>query len=150
MHNPARNPPLVERIPPIPRRGVTMLELLAAIALFSTVALLVVPVLGRVAAVRDEAAAHSTALREAANVMERVAARSARRELTEPDLNSLALSDTAVDNLTAPQLRVTLGEPEGEPSARQLTVAVSWENEAGQRGTPVTLTRYLYGAGAAP
>jgi prepilin-type N-terminal cleavage/methylation domain-containing protein len=150
MHNLTRKPPVVELSTTIPRRGVTMLELVAAIALFSAVALLVVPVLGRVVAVRDEAAAHETALLEAANLMERLAALSARRQLTETDLDSLALSNAAAGNLVAPQLNLTLGEPEGEPAARRLTVALSWENSAGQRGTPVTLTRYLHGAGAAP
>jgi type II secretory pathway pseudopilin PulG len=127
-----------------------MLELVVAIALFSTVTVLVVPVLGRVAAVRDEAAAHETAVLEAANLMERLAALSARRELARSDLESLALSDAAVNSLAAPRLDVTLGEPEGEPAARRLTVAVSWENSAGQRGAPVTVTRYVYEAGAAP
>ena len=131
-------------------RGVTMLELLAAIALFSAVALLVVPLLARVAAVRDEAADHETALLEAANAMERLASVSAARELTQAELDALRLSDTAADNLTAPELKLSLSEPEGTPPARRLTVAVSWENAAGQRGAPVTLTRYLYETGAVP
>ena len=134
---------------PAVRRGVTMLELLAAIALFSAVALLVVPLLARVAAVRDEAADHETALLEAGNAMERLAAQSAGRELTQADLDAQRLS-TAAANLTAPELKLTLSEPVGSPPARRLTVAVSWENAAGQRGAPVTVTRYVYRAGDAP
>lgn len=132
------------------RSGVTMLELVAAIALFSTVVLLIVPALTRVAAVRDDAAAHQTALLEAANLMEQLAALSARRELTRADLDSLSLSDIAVENLTAPQLELALGDPVGDPAARALTIVLSWENNAGQRGTPVRLTRYLFNAGATP
>jgi type II secretory pathway pseudopilin PulG len=150
MHSPKQIPPKVAAITSIPRSGVTMLELVAAIALFSTVTVLVVPVLGRVATVRDEAAAHETAVLEAANLMERLAKLSARRELTNADLESLALSDATGNSLVSPQLDVTLGEPEGEPASRRLTVAVSWENSAGQRGAPVTVTRYLYESGAAP
>ncbi len=133
-----------------PRRGVTMLELLAAIALFSAVALLVVPLLARVAAVRDESADHETALLEAADVLERLAARSGGRELTQADLDAQRLSDAAVDNLAAPELKLSLSALEGSPPSRRLTVAVSWENSAGQRGAPVTLTRYLFGTGAVP
>lgn len=150
MHAISSTSDRIEAIFTIPRRGVTMLELMAALALFSTVVLLVVPVLGRVAAVRDETAAHETALLEAANVMERLAAGNARRRITQEDLDALTLSDAARHDLTLPQLVVTLGEPEREPAARQLTIQVSWENDAGQRSTPVTLTRYLYNAGSAP
>jgi len=132
------------------RRGVTMLELMAAVAVFSTVAILVLPVLGRVAQVREETSAHETAVRETANQMERLAALSARHELTEADLNSLTLSDAATSELTGPQLSATLSEPEGEPAAQRLTLTLSWENSAGQRGTPVTLTRYLYQTGSTP
>jgi Tfp pilus assembly protein PilV len=127
-----------------------MLEVLAAIALFSAVALLVVPLLARVAAVRDEAADHETALLAAANVMERLAAMSAGRELTQADFDTQRLSTAAAAKILAPDLKLTLSEPEGSPPARRLTVAVSWENGAGQRSAPVTLTRYVYETGAAP
>lgn len=149
MDNIRARPADAESKTSVSRHGVTMLELVAALALFSTVVMLVVPVLGRVAAIREETAAHETALREAANLMERLAALRTQRELTEADLQSLPLSEAAVDNLTAPQVTATLEETEGEPAARRLTVAVSWENGVGHRGTPATVTRYLYAVGPA-
>ncbi len=126
------------------RRGVSMMEIVAATAILAVMAMLLVPVIGGVAEVREGAAQHQLAVFEAANLMERVAVLRANGPLTRQQLEELSLSRTARDQLTEPQLAFSLGEAAGSPPARALTIEISWENQHGQRGVPVQVVTYLY------
>jgi type II secretory pathway pseudopilin PulG len=125
------------------RTGVSLIEIIAAMGLFSVVVLLVAPAISGVAAVRDEAAQHLIAVLELSNLMERIAARDADGTPTQDELNQLAISDAAARELIDPVLTLTIGEPEGTPPMRPLTASLAWRNGAGQYGTPARVTRFL-------
>lgn len=125
------------------RSGVTMIEIIAAMGLFSVVVLLVAPAISGVAAVRDEAVQHQTAVLELSNLLEHIAARAPNDPLTQDALNQLAISDAAAGELIDPELTVTLGDPEGTPPMRPLTASLTWRNGAGQYGTPARFIRFL-------
>lgn len=123
-----------------------MLEIVAATAIFAIIAAVLVPAIGGVADVREEAAQHELALTEAANLMERIAVLRVDGPLTREQLEELSLSDEARNQLAEPQLSISLDEAAGSPPARLLTVEISWENQHGRRGAPVQLITFLYDA----
>ena len=121
-----------------------MAELVAATALFSVITLLLVPVIGGVAEVREEAARHQLAVLEAANLMERIAARRKYGPPSQQQLDALSLSTSVRERLTEPQLEIVVGETAGSPPARPLSIEISWENRHGERGVPVRVVTFLY------
>ena len=121
-----------------------MAEIVAATALLSVVTALLVPVIGGVADVREEAARHQLAVLEAANLMEHIATQRMDGPISVEQLDELSLSQSVSDRLTDPQLAITLGDPVGSPAARPLSIEISWENQHGQRGVPVQVVTFLY------
>jgi type II secretory pathway pseudopilin PulG len=127
-----------------------MAEVLAAAALMSVVTVIALPIVSSVAAVREESAKRNQAVIEVANVMERVAALRRSGPVTAADLDSLTVSDSIADLLDESQLEITLSEPAGTPPSRELTVSLSWLNDAGDRVSPATVTAFLYESGETP
>lgn len=127
-----------------------MAEVLAAAALMSVVTVIALPIVSSVAAVREESVKRNQAVIEVANVMERVAALRRSGPVSVAELGSLTVSDSITDLLDDHQLAITLGEPGGTPPARELTVSLSWRNDAGDRVAPVTVTAFVYEKGDAP
>jgi hypothetical protein len=126
------------------RTGISAAEILAATALFAVITVLLVPVIGGVKDVRDEAAQHQLAVIEAANLMERVVDLRRGGPLSRRRLDALTLSTPIRERLTQPELAVSLGDVGGSPPARALAIEISWENQHGERGVPVRVVTFLY------
>lgn len=125
-------------------RGISAVELVAATALFAVITMLLVPLIGGVKDVREEAAQHQLTVLEAANLLERVADMRRGGPLTQQQLDTLTLSAPVRDRLTKPELDVALGNAEGSPPARALAIEISWENQHGERAEPVRVVTFLY------
>ena len=108
-----------------------MAAVLAAAALMSVVTVIALPIVSSVAAVREESAKWNQAVIEVANVMERVAALRRSGPVTAAELER-EVSDSIADLLEESQLEVTLSEPAGTPPSRELSVSLSWLNDAGE------------------
>lgn len=121
-----------------------MAEVLAATALMSVVAAIVLPMVAGVAAVREEAAQRQIAVLEVANVLERIASIRRNQALTDELLSGVSLPEDAARQFDDPQLSVVIAEPAGSPPARELRVSLSWRNDAGERVAPVAVTAFLY------
>lgn len=126
------------------RHGLTMAEVLAAAVLMSVVTVVALPVVSGVAKVRDESVRRNLAVIEVSNVMERLAALRRQRALTEELLAAQGISAAAAAALDSPEIRVDLGDPQGTPAVRELTVSLSWLNDAGDRVAPVSVSAFLY------
>lgn len=125
-----------------------MAEILAAAALMSVVIVVTLPIVSSAAAVREESAQRHRALIEVSNVLEEIAAqRMQGGDLTEEQLEPIALPANAAAMFDQPELDVQLAPPAGEPPARELSVALTWLNGAGERVVPVRITAFLYEAG---
>ncbi len=127
------------------RRGVTLMEAVAAITLLSAIAAGLLPLISRTAELRDEAAHHSTAVTETANLMERIAVLRGDGQLDDAQLQELELSDWAAAELSEPELEITIADERDGLPHRRLTVSLSYRNAAGERSAPVVATAFLYG-----
>ncbi|MBW3598264.1 MAG: type II secretion system GspH family protein [Planctomycetes bacterium] len=136
------------------RRGVTILELTVAIILAGVLLAGVGQLLTVVAAQQREGERRAAAMHEAANQMERLAARP-WSELTSESAADLQLSEEAAEALPEGMLSVMVNEVESGEDAdaipgRRIEVAVSWRNSAGRQVEPVRLVAWRFPEEAAP
>lgn len=143
------------------RRGVTIVELSVAILLAGVVLAGVGQLLAVTAAQQREGHRRLTAMHEAANHMERLAALP-WSDLTPERAAEFRLSDEAVSALPGAILTVRVREAETAGSeqeaddplaalaARRLEVAVTWRNAAGRQVDPVRLTAWRFSPEGAP
>lgn len=131
------------------RRGITIVELVAALVLLGVAYSLTVSMLASVALQRRSAEQQQVALQHAANLLERTAARS----WADLPTGRLSTPDPPA-NLTAvlPELdqRVEVTETKQDENAKRVTVTLSWRNRAGQIVAPVQLTTWIYPGGGSP
>lgn len=127
------------------RRGLTLVEITIAVFLLAVSMILTVRVLGWVASERRAGERRQCATREAANVMERLAALPWER-VTADTAKSLTFSDTARQSLPSGELDVTVDEPAGS-DAKRMSVRVRWRNRGGEWDAPVRLTAWKFRAG---
>lgn len=117
------------------RSGVTLIEVLAGIALISALGVVIVPGLSRISqsqAVLDE---KETALRELANLAELAWAHGS--------LEHCELSSSVRERLPDVQLRIDTGEIDPVTGLRPATFSLAWTTEFRQPGTPLQLTVWL-------
>ena len=125
------------------RRGYGLVELSVATLMLALAMAIVVQTAGWLVAERRGAGRRQVALQEAANLMERLAARPVD-ELTPELARSQALSERARAILRDGTLEVTIGPAEGEPSARSIAIRIDWGNGSGGRAAPVRLVAWVY------
>jgi len=92
---------------------------------------------------RREAQWRRLATLEAANLLERVAARP-WDELTTEGLASLTLSEQVTGRLPDPRLRIDTQPSPGPPESKRIRVRLDWINLAGDRGAPVVLVAWRH------
>ena len=127
------------------RRGVSLAESVAAVALLTAVAATLMPLIARTSEVRTEAVYHATALAEAGNVMERIAILREDGDLSAAEIESFEVSAWASRELPQPELTVTLNTDDSGAAHARLVVALSWINSSGRRSAPVVVTSFVYG-----
>jgi hypothetical protein len=127
-----------------------MMELIASAALIGVVLLTVLPTLGSVTRMQRESAQRQLAVREVGNVLERIAAARLSRRLSPEFLDSLAVSPAVAASLSGSRLDIRASDSAGPPAGKQLTVSLTWTNDAGAVVVPVTVTTIVPDAGGTP
>jgi type II secretory pathway pseudopilin PulG len=122
------------------RRGFTMLEMVAAVAMLMAAMTLVVQLVGWVAAGRRAAERRTRAIQEAANLMERLTAR-APGDLTPQGVAALRLSPSARNALPGGELTVHV-DP-GEAGLTRIRLELRWRDRSGGVEAPVRLTSWI-------
>lgn len=114
------------------RSGVTLIECLVAVALLSTLAVVLVPFLSRAAEMRTDLAHRQLALVELRNLAELA--------LIQPASASLELSPEARGTLIDPWLEVRRTPINDGLPGEQVTLLLSWINTSGRRNAPLQLS----------
>ena len=84
----------------------------------------------------------STAIREAGNLLEEIAARP-WSELTEAELSALTLSDECSATLREPRRRITVA-PEPAGAGKRISVEIDWLTGQDQRALPLRVAAWRY------
>lgn len=122
------------------RRGFTLLETAVTGILLGALMMACVQFSGILATQRRAADARQTAIREAANVMERMAGRT-YGELTQKSVQNMDLSEEARQALPDARLEIRVHQTPKIPGAKRITVIVHPEDAARQ---PVRLVAWKY------
>jgi len=83
------------------------------------------------------------ALREAANVMETLAA-TPWGDLTQQYTEQVKLSDEATRGLPAGELKISVTESDDQPDAKRIHLRIRWHNRSGRFTQPVQLVAWRY------
>lgn len=129
--------------PAINRSGFTMLELTVAASVLGMVFLVTIPLLTKVRDTREEAQRRFVAQLEAANTLERLSLRVADGTLDEAMSQNTSISSEAASVLPEGEIDITPAEQVDDVGNLQITVAVSWLDNAGQRVSPVSLDAWF-------
>lgn len=125
------------------RRGMTVVELLFAGALLATLMAVCLEMLSAAAAQRRATEDRQTAIREAANLMERLGTVPFDR-LTPEGVGAVQLSGEARRALPDGELQIQLSSPSGEPDAKRIVVLLRWQDRTGRFLRPVRLVAWRY------
>lgn len=125
------------------RRGTTVLELLFAGALLAVLMTVCLQMLAATAAQHRAAEDRQTAIREAANLMERLGAISFG-DLTPQRVAQVQLSEQARRALPGGELEIELNGPAGQTAAKRIVVLLRWQDKTGRFVRPVRLVAWRY------
>jgi prepilin-type N-terminal cleavage/methylation domain-containing protein len=124
------------------RRGFTLVELSLTLAILAVAMSVTVQVLGGIAAQRRAIERRQYAAQEAANVLERFAARPFDG-LTPEAARSVSLSDDARQALPGAELTVIVDDKAASPDSKRVAVRLRWRQRSGEWETPVRLTTWI-------
>ncbi len=122
------------------RRGTTLIEMGAALALLGTVLALLVPVLSRTAGLRESVDRREVALNTVANLLERA---SLVTQPTPETLQPIADQLATESEIAAPQWKIVV-TPEQSPPLNRVEVSLSWQGFHEVRSS-VSLVRWYRG-----
>jgi hypothetical protein len=125
------------------RRGIMMLEMAVAVLLVGLLMAISIKLLGWSIRERQLVDRRATALIEAGNLLDQLTNQS-WDDLTEPSLESVKLSAEATAILPNAKLAITLRQPEADPTAKQINVALVWQGGRGEQDGPVKLTAWKF------
>jgi prepilin-type N-terminal cleavage/methylation domain-containing protein len=124
------------------RRGMTLLELVAAAALLGTLLVVCLQLLVATAQQRKVADQRQLALLEVENAMERLAARP-WSELN-PQTAAGQLSSSVRSRLPDAELKTEVTTSAAEPLAKRIAVTLRWRDVSGQFTKPVTIVTWRW------
>lgn len=125
------------------RRGFAMVELTISTLLIAAALAIVVQTVGWLAAQRRGAERRQRATQEAANLMERLAARP-WDELTPELARSLTLSPATAATLRDGALDVAIAPGRGEPASKSVAITIRWGDRSGTSAAPVRLVAWVH------
>ena len=128
------------------RRGVSLLEMSIAAILVGMLATAVLQLVLVMAGQHRGLAKRYVAIQESANIMERVSAMP-WTELTSEAVAEMELSPEAQQSLSGATLAIEVGQPEGEPAAKRVTVVIRWPDREGRPDHKVRLVGWRYQVG---
>ena len=120
-----------------------MLELIVATTLLAAIAAVSMQML-RVAAVQRRAnSGRQAALREADNLMERLAGRP-WDELTEEGVQDIQISEPVRRVLPDVDLEIEVTSEAEQPDAKRIALSLRWRDKSGEMRSPVRLVAWRY------
>lgn len=127
------------------RRGITVIELAAAVLLLGVAMSVTAQLLGAIAYERRAVGRREVAAREVANLMEHLTARPWER-LTPDAVKEVRLSEPTANVLPGAELTVTVDEAAAAPEVpgKRVAIRLRWHNRAGEFDAPVRLTTWVY------
>jgi Tfp pilus assembly protein PilE len=125
------------------RRGLLLMEILAAVALLGVVLAIGVPMLASVAVIRTEAGCRQQAQLEIANLMEQIAQRHRQGETVADIAPTIALSSTATESLPRAKLAAETSAAAGLPDAVEVALKLTWVADSGGTSAPVELHAFF-------
>ncbi|AGA30458.1 hypothetical protein [Singulisphaera acidiphila] len=128
------------------RRAFTMVEVAITSLLLVIAMSMTLQVLGWVAAERRAVDRRQCAIRESANIMERLVARP-WEELTAAALEEVRLSEPATQTLPGAELTVAADDKTELGGSKRLSLRLRWRNRAGGWEAPVRLSAWTYRGG---
>jgi hypothetical protein len=121
------------------------MELMVAMALLTTLLVVCVQLSARATDCQRALGRRQAATSEAANVMERLSARS-WDELADKNLAEFPLSEAARQSVPGARLEIRVVEPAGQEGAKRIGVAVRWPEGESRPESSVRLTAWRYRA----
>lgn len=128
------------------RRAFTMVEVAITSLLLVVAMSVTLQVLGWVAAERRIVDRRQCAIRESANIMERLVARP-WEALTAAALEEVRLSEQATRTLPGAELTVAADDKTELGGSKRLSLRLRWRNRAGGWDAPVRLNAWTYRGG---
>ncbi len=125
------------------RRGSILIEAVTAGVVMVIVMGLSVQVLGLVSRQHRQSERRRCAQQEAANWMEWWTAQPFSA-VTAEGVKGAQLSEMAKDQLPGGRLAIEVADEGAKPEAKRITVAVTWQNSAGQDEAPARLVAWKY------
>jgi Tfp pilus assembly protein PilV len=129
--------------PLLARRGLSMAEVLVAVAVTSVVLVCGLQLMFVAHRHGRTVDAQRVAWLEAGNLMEHVMTRP-WEDMRGDALSSLALSDACRGILPDATLHVDVGHDDTAPAAVRITIEIQWQADAGRRAAPVRLVAWRY------
>ncbi len=128
------------------RRGFGLIEMAACGVMLAAAMVVTVQVVSWVAVERRAVGRRERAVREAANLLERAAARP-WDELTPASLAGLRLSDSTAAALPGAGLEARVATSDDAPARKKITIEVRWRDRSGRPEAPVRLVTWAYRRG---
>ena len=130
------------------RRGMTLIETTVAMVVLGAAILAVAQLVAHISLQRLVAERAALAHEEAANRMEQLFALP-WKTLGDESATELQLSDACLQRLPSPELKISVGPPDGKPVQRKIRVEVTWADVSGQHRHNASLTAWRYETGRA-
>ncbi|WP_298864749.1 prepilin-type N-terminal cleavage/methylation domain-containing protein [uncultured Gimesia sp.] len=124
------------------RRGFTLIEMMVAGVLLTAVMMIVVPAIFWVHRERRQTERYQVAIVEVENMMERVVALPFS-EVKQSTVDKLALSESALRQLSDADLRIEISEPDQVLQMKKIQIRLGWKDHRGLNVAPVRLTSWV-------
>jgi prepilin-type N-terminal cleavage/methylation domain-containing protein len=127
---------------PSRRQGFTLVELALTVGMLAIAMSVTVQLLGWIVAERRASERRQFAAQEAANVLERFAARPFDG-VTPEAAHAVTLSEAARAVLPGAELSVLVDDRGASPNARRVAVLLRWRQRSGEWEAPIRLTTWI-------
>jgi len=135
------SPSSVGFVPP-GRSGFTLVEMMVAGVLLTTVTMIVVPAIYWVHRERRQTEHRQIAIVEVENMMERVVGLPFN-DLIQSTVDKFVLSESALRQLPDAKLNIEISESDELPQMKKILVQLGWEDHRGLSVAPVRLTSWV-------
>jgi prepilin-type N-terminal cleavage/methylation domain-containing protein len=124
------------------QRGFTLVEMMVAGVLLTTVMMIVVPAIFWVHRERRQTERYQVAIVEVENMMERVVSLPFR-DVDQPTVDNFVLSESALRQLSDADLRIEISESDQLLQMKKIQVRLGWKDHRGLSMAPVRLTSWV-------
>jgi len=124
------------------RRGFTLIEMMVAGVLLTTVMMIVVPAIFWVHRERRQTERYQIAMVEVENMMERVVALPFR-DVNQPTVDKFVLSESALRQLSEADLIIEISDSDQLLQMKKIQIQLGWKDYRGLSVAPVRLTSWV-------